>query len=155
MKFRLLLLALFALADFFGAAHAAFVVRRYVVDGGGFFSQAQIDDALTADTGTNVDSARLQEAVARLQLLYFQNDLDNVRVSPAGAGITNGLVHLTISERNYSDTNAAAVTENLFAEPAPVFTNQPAKILVQLNVRGYRLEGNSVLTPEDFGMLSN
>ncbi|HTB84928.1 MAG TPA: POTRA domain-containing protein [Candidatus Sulfotelmatobacter sp.] len=155
MKFRLLLLAFFALADFFGAAQAAFVVRRYVVDGGGFFSQAQIDAALVADTGTNVDPARLQEAVARLQLLYFQNDYDNVRVSLAGPEIRNGLVHLTASERNYSDTNAAAVTENLFAEPVPVFTNTPAKLLVQLTVRGYQMEGNSILPPADFGVLSN
>jgi hemolysin activation/secretion protein len=45
--------------------------------------------------------------------------------------------------------------ENLFVEPAPAFTNTPAQFLARLTVRGYRIDGNSVLPPENFGLLTN
>jgi hemolysin activation/secretion protein len=54
-----------------------------------------------------------------------------------------------------ADTNPPAVIENLFATPAPLVTNAPAKGRT-FDVRGYRIEGNyGVLPPEKFGVLSN
>ncbi len=51
------------------------------------------------------------------------------------------------------ETNPPAVIENLFAEPLPLITNAPAKTTFDL--RTYRIEGNTVLPPQDFGVLSN
>ncbi|HVU26216.1 MAG TPA: POTRA domain-containing protein [Verrucomicrobiae bacterium] len=52
------------------------------------------------------------------------------------------------------ETNSSAIVENLFAEPFPT-TNAAVKLLPALDVRSYRIEGNSILPPRDFGMLSN
>jgi hemolysin activation/secretion protein len=60
------------------------------------------------------------------------------------ANIFNGLAE---------ETNSPAVIENLFAEPLPVVTNAPPK--ATFDVRTYRIEGNTVLPPQDFGVLSN
>ena len=48
----------------------------------------------------------------------------------------------------------SAVVENLFADPLPVATNAPSKHAT-LDVQKYRIEGNTVLPPAEFGMLSN
>jgi len=53
-----------------------------------------------------------------------------------------------------AQTNSSATVENLFAEPLPVVTNAP-KASLNLDVRTYRIEGNTVLPPQDFGVLSN
>jgi hemolysin activation/secretion protein len=52
-----------------------------------------------------------------------------------------------------ADANPPAVIENLFA--APLATNAPVKLLPSLDVRTYRIEGNTALSPGEFGMLSN
>ncbi len=52
-----------------------------------------------------------------------------------------------------AETNSSAVVEDLFA--APLATNAPVKLLPELDVRTYRIEGNTILSPQEFGMLSN
>lgn len=49
--------------------------------------------------------------------------------------------------------NSPAVIENLFAPPTLVGTNTPPT--KKLEVRGYLIEGNTVLPPDKFGVLSN
>jgi hemolysin activation/secretion protein len=70
-----------------------------------------------------------------------------------------GVVMMIALARTYNgaaaETNPPAVTENLFAEPAPIVTNAPAKPATTLEVRGYRIEGNTVLPPEKFILLTN
>jgi len=51
------------------------------------------------------------------------------------------------------DTNTAAVVENLFAAPLPAAVD--ASLLPSLDVRAYRIEGNTILPLEKFNMLSN
>jgi hemolysin activation/secretion protein len=63
------------------------------------------------------------------------------------------LVFANIFNGRAEENNSPAVTENLFAEPLPVVTNTPAK--TTFDVRKYRIEGNTVLSPQDFGVLSN
>ena len=53
------------------------------------------------------------------------------------------------------ETNSAAVIEDLFAAPILVATNAPPKVLPTLNIQKYRIEGNTVLPPSDFSVLSN
>jgi hemolysin activation/secretion protein len=65
------------------------------------------------------------------------------------------LALVKISNCLAADTNPPAVIEDLFAAPAPIITNAPAKSRT-FDVRGYRIEGNyNVLPPEKFGVLSN
>jgi hemolysin activation/secretion protein len=65
------------------------------------------------------------------------------------------LALVRIQEGHAADTNPPAAIENLFAAPAPIVTNAPAKSRT-FDVRGYLIEGNnSVLPPEKFGVLSN
>jgi hemolysin activation/secretion protein len=59
---------------------------------------------------------------------------------------------LVISKSEAAYTNTSAVIENLFAPPRPVVTNAPPRTF---EVRGYHIEGNTVLPPEKFGVLSN
>lgn len=47
-----------------------------------------------------------------------------------------------------------AVVEDLFAPPLPLTTNSPGK-KTTLEVRAYAVEGNTVLPPGNFGMLTN
>ena len=63
-----------------------------------------------------------------------------------GANIFNGMAE---------DTNAPAVVEDLFAAPLPAATSLPPKLLSSLDVRAYRVEGNTALPPETFSVLSN
>ena len=51
--------------------------------------------------------------------------------------------------------SSPAVIEDLFAAPVPAVTNAPPKLLPALDVHTYRIEGNTVLAPQAFGMLSN
>lgn len=52
------------------------------------------------------------------------------------------------------ETNSSAVVENLFAKPLPA-TNAVVKLLPALDVHSYLIEGNTLLQPREFGMLSN
>ncbi len=63
------------------------------------------------------------------------------------------LVFAKIFTGRAEETDSPAVIENLFAAPLPIVTNAPAK--TTFDVRTYRIEGNTVLPPQDFGVLSN
>ena len=52
-----------------------------------------------------------------------------------------------------NSTRPPAVIEDLFAAPVPVATNSAPK--TELNVQGYQVNGNTVLTPDNLGMLTN
>jgi hemolysin activation/secretion protein len=69
-------------------------------------------------------------------------------------GVIVMLAFTRFSSAAAGDTNSPAVIENLFAPPTPIVTNAPNPA-VKFNVRGYLIEGNTVLPPEKFGMLSN
>lgn len=69
-------------------------------------------------------------------------------------GIIAMLAFATIFNGWAEETNSPAVVEDLFAAPLPVTTNAPAKLPMMV-VQTYHVEGNTVLSPADFGMLSN
>ncbi len=70
-------------------------------------------------------------------------------------GIIAILAFANIFNGQAEETNSPAVIENLFAAPLPAVTNAPPKLLPVLDVRTYRVEGNTILPPQEFGMLSN
>ncbi len=52
------------------------------------------------------------------------------------------------------ETNSPAVIEDLFAAPLPLVTSAPLKGAT-LEVRAYQVDGNTVLPPDNFGVLTN
>src|ERR1700690_1435027 len=53
------------------------------------------------------------------------------------------------------ETSSPAVIENLFAVPLPMAADAAPKLLPSFDVQRYFIEGNTVLPPADFAMLSN
>jgi hemolysin activation/secretion protein len=70
-----------------------------------------------------------------------------------------GIITMLVFAKNFNglaeETNPPAVIEDLFAAPLPAVTDAPPKLLPALDVHTYRIEGNTVLPPQEFGMLSN
>lgn len=96
-----------------------------------------------------VDSTRVRDGLEKLQDYYGELGFSNLEVTLPEQKITNGVVRIRVAARaadaNTESTLAAAIT-NLFTAPEKKPT---------LEVRGYRIEGNSVLPPEKFGVLTN
>jgi len=142
-----------------------FEVLGYQVEGDAGLSPAQL--GLLSNYTGRVELARLHEGLDRLQSLCRQSGFSNLSVVLPQQEFTNGMVRVEIiaSERAgisgassvtatpmmVSITNTTAWAESA---PAPV-TNAPAKPAPTLDLRSYFIEGNTVLPPEDFGLLSN
>ena len=118
------------------AIHVApkFEVRTYQLLGDTILPPEKIAGVLSNYTG-RVDLPRIHAGLDSLQRFYQFNDLTNVLVTMPQQTITNGVLWVKIV-------------------PRPSATNAVAKART-LDVRGYRIEGNTVLTPAEFGMLSN
>jgi len=96
---------------------------------------------------STLDMARLQEGLGKLQLLYHNLGFSNVSVALPEQKFTNGTIRVQIVERETNAaeaTNLSAAITNLFVAPKPT-----------LPVRGYLIEGNSVLPAEKFSFLTN
>jgi hemolysin activation/secretion protein len=122
-------------------------VRAYRIESDAALPSQELG-VLSNYTG-KVDSTRVREGLEKLQDYYGTLGLSNLNVTLPDQKITNGLVRIRVTERtadaNTESTLAAAIT-NLFIAPEKKPT---------LEVRGYRIEGNSVLPPEKFGVLTN
>ena len=92
-------------------------------------------------TGTN-NIAGVRNVLDKLQSVYNARGFTNLAVILPQQDFSNGIVHVKIIKNKpgvvATETNMAAQ----FSGPA-------------FEVRGYRIEGNTVLPPEKFGMLSN
>jgi hemolysin activation/secretion protein len=97
-----------------------------------------------------VTYSRVHEALDRLQSLYQDSGFSDVSVTLPEQKLTNGVVRIQIVQADLAAQSRldAAIT-NLFTAPAPGLKTQT------FAVRGYRIDGNTVLPPEEFGMLSN
>ena len=85
-----------------------------------------------------VDLARLHEGLDQLQLFYRRSGFPNLSVTLPQQTLTDGVVRVEII--NHSPAEAT----NAPGRPSPVF-----------EVLGYQVEGNTVLSPEQLGLLSN
>ena len=117
------------------ASAPKFEVREYRFEGETILPQQQLSNVLSNYTG-NINLVRIQEGLETLQEFYRLNDLTNVVVSMPRQSITNDIIRVQIGPR--------AVAARATAKPAPTLT-----------VRGYLVEGNTVLPPSSFGVLSN
>jgi hemolysin activation/secretion protein len=122
-------------------------VRTYRIEGNTVLSPQEFG-MLSNYTG-NVDFTRVREGLDRLQGRYDELGFSNVTVTVPEQKFTNGLVRLQVLEdaatTNSESTLAASIT-NLFVAPEKKQT---------FEVRGYRIEGNTALPPEQFSILTN
>ena len=121
-------------------------VRAYVIHGDTLLP-AQEFSVLSNYTGT-VDSKRVHEGLDKLQSLYRDAGLTGVAVTLPDQKFTDGIVQVNVVEPG--ETNPPSLDEeitNLFLAPEPKKST--------FEVRGYRIDGNTVLSPHEFGMLSN
>ena len=109
-----------------------FEVRAYQVEGETIFPPEKLAAALTNFTGT-VSLKKIQLGLTRLQQFYHQSGYTNISVNLLRQNLTNGIIRLEITSR------------------APAAVKPPPS----LAINKYRIEGNTVLSPRDFGVLSN
>jgi hemolysin activation/secretion protein len=121
-------------------------VRAYVIHGDTLLP-AQEFSVLSNYTG-KVDFKRVREGLDKLQSLYRDSGITGVAVTLPEQKFTNGIVQVEVAEPGaIAPPSVDEALTNLFLAPGP---KKPT-----FEVRGYRLDGNSVLPPEEFGMLSN
>jgi hemolysin activation/secretion protein len=121
-----------------------FDVRSYRFVGETILPVEQINGVLTNYIGV-INLPRIQEGLVALQQLYHQSGYTNVEVALPRQRPTNGVVLL--------DVVSSRPRESI--RPVVEVTDAPAKPAPTLAVKTYRVEGNTVLAPRDFGVLSN
>jgi hemolysin activation/secretion protein len=121
-------------------------VRAYVIEGDVPLPVQQFG-VLSNYTG-KVTMARLREGLEEVRSLYRGSIFSDAMVTLPPQELTNGIVRIDVVKPGELVTNSLDETiTNLFLAP------QPGKGTFE--VRGYRIDGNTVLPPEEFGVLSN
>lgn len=116
-------------------------VRTYRIEGDIELPPAEFG-MLSNYTG-RVDLNRVQQGLDKIQVLLQQAGYSNAAVTVPDQRFTNGLVRVEIVETNTPVDLSAEVT-NLFTVPGPT-----------INIRGYRIDGNTVLSVVEFNFLTN
>ena len=128
-----------------------FEVTAYDVQGNAVLPPEKISGVLSNYTG-RLDFARLHEGLRKLQYVYRQSGFSNISVTLPRQELSNGIMRVKIithapivqASAQAPATNAPVAAANFSAKPAPTF-----------EVRAYRIEGNTVLPPKDFAVLTN
>jgi hemolysin activation/secretion protein len=117
-----------------------FDVRSYRIEGNTALPP-DVFTFLTDYTGTN-DIQGVRKVLDKLQSAYNARGFTNLAVILPQQDFSNGIVRVKIIR---NEPGVAATETNMAAQfSGPAF-----------EVRGYRIEGNTILQPEKFGMLSN
>jgi hemolysin activation/secretion protein len=98
------------------------------------------------DTATNADVTVTNTPTV------VTNEVAAVTDAPVVVGAPSTLTNVLDISTNANVVNSSAVIEDLFAAP---LTNAPPKPLAKFEVTAYRIEGNTVLPPARFDVLSN
>jgi hemolysin activation/secretion protein len=121
-------------------------VRAYTVEGRILLPPSEFS-VLSNYTG-KVTFAGVREGLEKVRLIYRDNGFTDVAVTLPKQELTNGIVRIAVIDPGEADTNSLDETiTNLFLVPEPKKGT--------FEVRGYRIDSNTVLPPEEFGMLSN
>ena len=113
-----------------------FEVQSYRFEGNTVLPVEQLSAVLAGQLHFgNIDLNRLHAGLDNLQEFYRLNDITNVSVFLPPQSITNGIVRVQIIPQ-------------VAVAPAP-------KPTPKISVQTYHIEGNTVLPPSSFGMLSN
>ncbi len=121
-----------------------FQVRGYQLEGETIFPPEKLSAALTNYTG-RVNLKKIQAGMVKLQAFYLQSGYTNLSVTLPEQTPADGIVRVRIISR------PPAVS----ARPATAANRAAAKPPATLTIKTYRIEGNTVLPPQDFGVLSN
>ena len=114
-----------------------FFVRDYRFEGETILPPEKLSGILSNYTGT-VDLPRIHAGLNKLQRFYELEGVTNLSVTLPQQTLTDGIVRVKIVPRP-AQKNAA-----LAAKPLP-----------KLDITTYHIDGNTVLPPRDFGVLSN
>ena len=114
-----------------------FFVRDYRFEGETILPPEKLSGILSNYTGT-VDLPRIHAGLNKLQRFYELEGVTNLSVTLPQQTLADGIVRVKIVPR-----------------PAQKIAPLSAKPLPKLNVTTYHIEGNTVLPPRDFGVLSN
>jgi hemolysin activation/secretion protein len=121
-------------------------VHAYVIEGDNLLPPQEFS-MLSNYTG-KVTFGRVHEGMEQLQSLYRDSGFTDVAVTLPQQNLTNGIVKISVVEPIAAVTNSLEESiTNLFLVPEPKKGT--------FEVRGYRIDGNTVLPPQEFGMLSN
>ena len=174
MKFRICLIAMLLLAKISNGwtaetnAHApggvANLMRVYHLENDTALLSEQ-PGLLTNYTG-QADLPRIREGLDWLQLIYRESGFSSASVTFPSQELTNGIVRVEIVSRATEGALLVMVmitnvpppvtnTTGAAANALPAATNAPARSEPKIDLRGYFIEGNTVLPPEKFGLLSN
>ncbi len=119
-------------------------VRAYIIEGDVPLPAEQFG-ILSNYTG-KVTMARLREGLEKVQSLYSDSIFSEATVTLPPQQLTNGIVRIDVLEPAGAVTNSLdEMITNLFLAPEPKKGT--------FEVRGYRIDGNTELPPDEFGML--
>lgn len=121
-------------------------VREYRFAGETFLPAETLNGVLTNYTGS-IELDRIHAGLLALQQFYRQSGHANVDVVMPRQRITDGVVLVEIIPLKQPEAKLPAVVAAV--------TNAPARPAPTLAINTYRIEGNTVLPPRDFGVLSN
>jgi len=114
-----------------------FHVQAYRLEGEIFLPLDKVSAILSTYTGT-IDLARVHAGLIKLQEVYRQSGYTNVSVILPRQKVSDGVVLVRIV------SHVPAVATAAVAKPPP-----------SLTVNKYHIEGNTVLPPQDFSVLTN
>jgi len=121
-------------------------VRAYIIEGSILLPPSEFG-ILSNYTG-KVTFTGVREGLEKVQSIYRDNGFTDIAVTLPKQELTNGIVRIAVVDPAETVTNSVDETiTNLFLVPQPKRGT--------FEVRGYRIDGNSVLPPAEFGMLSN
>ena len=125
------------------ASMPKFAVRAYRFEGKTFLPLEKLSETLSNYTGS-VNLAQVHAGLIRLQQIYRQSGYSNVSVTLPRQTLTDGTLRVQIITR----------TPPVVGHSGAV-TNAIAKLPPSLAINKYHIEGNTILPPRDFGVLSN
>ena len=103
------------------------------------------------------DLPRIRESLDWLRSIYRGSDCSSASVTFLSQGRTNGMIRIEMANRTPGEvaTLLLLITNATAGYISTAAANTPPSSAPKFDVRAYLVEGNTVLPPEDFGMLSN
>jgi hemolysin activation/secretion protein len=133
-------------------------VRRYLVEGNSVVTQEYVDSIFAKAMGDNVKPEQVQAAIERVQQFCDEFDYP-VQIKISSQGVTNGIVHLKISEL---PADAAAEKELLIIKTNPLVLytiadpNPPALQSFEASIKPTTNEIAKVkIVPHNTGTITN
>jgi len=130
-------------------------ITAYRVEGNTLLPSEKLD-FLTNYTGPAVNLPRLREGLDQLQLIYRNLGCANASVTLPQQHLTNGIVLIKVDEGTLTGTSVADNHHISHPQAASLPPANSAKAAEPtFCVTSYKIEGNTILSPEKFNFLTN